>query len=292
MPSNRSLSRFLIACACLVLAAAPALAQSRQKEYARLRIYLPSDDTRLVVDGQETKQTGSLRTFRTPPLETGKKYYYILKWTYNKDGKDVTKTKEVYFTAGDNQVVDLREDINPKKGEDANPKKAEGDLDVQWVPSPPEVVDKMLEMAAILKDDVVYDLGCGDGRIVIAAAKKGCKAVGFDLDPKRIAESRENVKKDGLEKLVTIEQKDLFKVDLKPANVVTLYLLPDVNVRLIPQLEKLEAGSRVVSHEFDIKGMKPTKVETVKAKDGREHKIYLWIMPFLKEKGVSSSFPL
>jgi precorrin-6B methylase 2 len=155
--------------------------------------------------------------------------------------------------------------------------------DVIFVPTPKEVVAKMLELAQVTKDDVVYDLGCGDGRIVVAAAKLGCKAYGFDVDPQRIKESKENVEKNGVGNLATIEQKDIFTLDLSKANVVTLYLLPSLNVKLIPQLEKLKPGSRIVSHDFDMKGVTPDKVVEVKGENGYEHTVYLWTAPLKKE---------
>jgi tRNA G37 N-methylase Trm5 len=156
--------------------------------------------------------------------------------------------------------------------------------DVVFVPTPQEVVDRMLELADVKKDDVVYDLGCGDGRIVVTAAKKyGCKAFGFDIDPDRVKESLDNVKKNKMEELVTIKKQDIFTLDLSKANVLTLYLLPSLNVKLIPQIEKMKNGSRIVSHAFDMKGAKPKKVETVKLKDGGEKTIYLWITPLEKE---------
>ena len=118
----------------------------------------------------------------------------------------------------------------------------------------------MLELAKLKKTDLLIDLGCGDGRIVVTAAKKyGVKAIGYDIDPKRVAEARENAKKSGVEDRVTIELKDIFTVDLAPANVVTLYLLPELNVKLIPQLDKLGPGSRIVSHDFDMEGVEPDK---------------------------------
>jgi SAM-dependent methyltransferase len=160
--------------------------------------------------------------------------------------------------------------------------------DVIFVPTPNEVVDKMLELADVKKTDVLYDLGCGDGRIVIAAAKKvGCQAVGYDINPKRVEESRENVKKSPVEKLVKIEQQDIFTLDLSPANVVTLYLLPKLNVKLIPQLKKLQPGSRIVSHDFDMKGIEPDKVVELKSENGSVHTIYLWTTPLKEPKKKS-----
>ena len=156
--------------------------------------------------------------------------------------------------------------------------------DVVYVPTPQMVVEEMLKQANVKKDDIVYDLGCGDGRIPVTAAKKyGCKAWGFDVDPKRIKESLENVKKDKVEDLVTIEQKDIFTLDLSKANVITLYLLPRLNVKLLPQLEKLKPGSRIVSHDFDIKGYKPDKVLTVDTPTDGSHTVYLWTTPLKKE---------
>jgi SAM-dependent methyltransferase len=163
--------------------------------------------------------------------------------------------------------------------------------DVVYVPTPQPVVDKMLDIAKVKKTDIVYDLGCGDGRIVVTAAKKyGAKSFGFDIDPQRVAEAKENVKKNGVEHLVTIEQKDIFTLDLTPASVVTLYLLPRLNVKLIPQLEKMKPGSRIVSHDFAMEGMKPVQHLTLKpAGESEEHQIYFWRIPFEKETGKTSS---
>jgi SAM-dependent methyltransferase len=172
--------------------------------------------------------------------------------------------------------------------------------DVVYVPTPRAVVNKMLELAEVRKGDVVYDLGCGDGRILVTAAKKyGVKAVGFDIDPQRVKEALENVRTNKVEHLVTIRQADIFEQDLTPASVVTLYLLPELNVRLMPQLEKLKPGSRVVSHDFDMRGAKPVKVVQVKTpangadadsegnddnEYGRtEHTVYKWVVPWEKE---------
>jgi LEA14-like dessication related protein/precorrin-6B methylase 2 len=156
--------------------------------------------------------------------------------------------------------------------------------DVIFVPTPQEVVDKMLELTNVTKDDILYDLGCGDGRIPVTAAKKyGCKAWGFDIDPQRIKESLENVEKNNIGNLVTIEHKDIFTLDLSKANVVTLYLLPSLNVKLIPQLEKLRPGSRIVSHDFDMEGVQPDKVVRLTSDDNNfEHTVYLWTTPLKK----------
>ncbi|MHC4692483.1 MAG: methyltransferase domain-containing protein [Planctomycetota bacterium] len=156
--------------------------------------------------------------------------------------------------------------------------------DVVFVPTPQDVVDKMLELAEVTKDDLIYDLGCGDGRIVVTAAKKyGCRAIGYDIDPNRVKESRANVAKNNVGHLVSIEQKDVFTLDLSKANVITLYLLPKLNVKLIPQLEKLKPGSRIVSHDFGMEGVEPDEVVKLSSKeDDYHHNIYLWTIPLKK----------
>lgn len=153
--------------------------------------------------------------------------------------------------------------------------------DVLYVPTPEAVVDRMLELARVGRDDVVYDLGCGDGRIVIAAARRyGARAVGFDIDPTRVAEARRNVAAAGVEHLVSIEQRDVFELDLTPATVVALYLLPELNVRLLPQLERLRPGSRVVSHDFDIAGVVPSRTLALRPDPaGPAHDIYFFETP-------------
>ncbi|MBI4528196.1 MAG: class I SAM-dependent methyltransferase [Deltaproteobacteria bacterium] len=147
-----------------------------------------------------------------------------------------------------------------------------------FVPTPHEVVDRMLELAALRKGDLLYDLGSGDGRIVIAAARKyGVRAVGFEIDPQLIKESRDNIKTAGLEDLAEIREEDIRTVDLSPATVVTLYLYPAANLRLRATiLRQLKPGSRVVSHAFGMGGWKPDRVETVRDSAGLTRTIYLW----------------
>lgn len=149
-----------------------------------------------------------------------------------------------------------------------------------FVPTPMAVVEKMLEMAKVTKEDVVYDLGCGDGRIVVTAAKKyGARGVGIDLDPRRIAESQERAKKEGVTNLVRFLQQDVMKANFSQATVVTLYLLPESNELLRPLLEKqLKEGARVISHNYEIPGweQKQAGYEVITTEDGTQHTIYLY----------------
>jgi SAM-dependent methyltransferase len=155
--------------------------------------------------------------------------------------------------------------------------------DVLYVPTPEAVVDRMLELARVGPNDVVYDLGCGDGRIVAAAAARyGARAIGYDIDPVRVAEARHTIARYGVERLVQIEQRDIFTLDLSAASVVALYLLPELNVRLLPQLERMKPGSRIVSHDFDIAGVVPEQVVRLDV-DGKPHSIYFYELPLKKE---------
>jgi ribosomal protein L11 methylase PrmA len=139
----------------------------------------------------------------------------------------------------------------------------------------------MLEMAEVKKGDVVYDLGSGDGRIVIAAAKKyGVRAVGFEINPERVKLSRELIKKEGLTKLAEIRDQDIMTVDLSGATVLTMYLLPEVNLQLRPNIQKqMKPGSRIVSHDFDMGDWKPERTEKIKDSSGWDHTLYLWRLP-------------
>jgi SAM-dependent methyltransferase len=153
--------------------------------------------------------------------------------------------------------------------------------DVIFVPTPAPVVDRMLALAEPKRTEILYDLGCGDGRIVVAAAKRyGMKAFGFDIDPDRVAEARAAVRRAQVEALVTIERRDIFELDLSPADVVTLYLLPELNLRLVPQLLKLKPGARIVSHDFGIEGIKPERhLDLTLPRSKDEHEVFLWRSP-------------
>jgi len=147
---------------------------------------------------------------------------------------------------------------------------------VVFVPTPQDVVDEMLKLAQVHEGDVLYDLGSGDGRIAVTAAKRyGIRATGIDIDPQRIAEANENARKNGVAHLVQFRREDLFKADFSEATVVTLYLLPELNVKLRPRLlAELKPGTRIVSHQFAMGTWKPERKLEL---NGRT--IYLWTVP-------------
>lgn len=165
--------------------------------------------------------------------------------------------------------------------------KAYHTVDVVFVATPADVVDRMLKVARVTKDDVLVDLGCGDGRIPVAAAKLyQCRAFGYDIDPERIREALQIARENGVDGLVTVQQKDIYTVDLSDISVVALYLLPTMNAKLIPQFRQLKPGSRIVAHNFPIPGIKPDKIVTMTSQqDNEEHVVYLWTAP-LKEPAV------
>jgi SAM-dependent methyltransferase len=153
---------------------------------------------------------------------------------------------------------------------------------IPFVPTPTVVVERMLQLAEIKKSDLVYDLGCGDGRILIQAAKKyGTRGVGVDLDPQRVEEAHKNAKKEGVSHLLEFRTEDGTQTDISKATVVMLYMFKWFNNAIRPKLQKLQPGSRVVAHDFDIDDWKPTAVVNLEPeKDGpgidRSHTLYLW----------------
>lgn len=161
--------------------------------------------------------------------------------------------------------------------------------DVYYVPTPQEVVIEMLQMTRVTQNDIVYDLGCGDGRIVITAAKVfGARGVGVDIDPVRIKESNENARKIGVTDRVKFIEQDLFKTDIREASVVSLYLFPELNLRLRPKLlRELRPGTRIVSHEFDMGDWKPDNMGTVRnvklyyepRSAVKDTNYYYWVIP-------------
>jgi len=152
------------------------------------------------------------------------------------------------------------------------------DGEVPFVPSTPEVIDRMLEMARVKPGDVVYDIGSGDGAIIVRAAKKyGAKCVGIEIDQDLVQKARSNALREKVEHLVEFRAQDAFTVDVSPATVVTLYMLPEFNAKLRPILEKqLKPGSRVVSHDYPIEGWTPDRVEIVKGTFLHDHTVLLF----------------
>jgi len=226
-------------------------------------------DAELSIDGTKSTQTGSTRKFVTPELKPGPKYYYTVSafWEPNNYTK-ITRKWKVYVKPGETVNVDMTK---------ADPKQPD-DILVRYVPTPDKVVEAMLKKAKVGKDDVVYDLGCGDGRIPVAAVSKfGAKrGVGIDIDPERIKESKENAKAAKVEDKTEFRQQDVFKVtDLGKATVVTLYMGYDLNTQLEPTLRKLKPGTRIVSHRFLIGKWKPDHTEKLDV-NGEEFLVHLW----------------
>lgn len=164
----------------------------------------------------------------------------------------------------------------PPASQEASRQREDVHPEVPYVPTREDVMNEMFKMAKVGKSDVVYDLGSGDGRIVIAAAKQfGARGVGIDIDPQRIEESNENAKKAGVTDRVRFIEGDLFDAEIGKATVVTLYLLPSVNLRLRPKLLKeLKPGARVVSHNYDMGDWKPDEQTQI-----GEHMVFLWVIP-------------
>jgi 16S rRNA G966 N2-methylase RsmD len=153
-------------------------------------------------------------------------------------------------------------------------------LDVPYVPTPEKIVDEMLQMAEVKDSDVLYDLGSGDGRILITAAKRfGTRGVGIDLNPQRIKESNENAQKTKVTEKVKFIEGDLFEQDFSEATVLTLYLLPEVNLKLRSKILQMKPGTRIVSHNYDMGDWAPEKTKVVETEDGTNHYIYFWRVP-------------
>ncbi len=159
------------------------------------------------------------------------------------------------------------------------------ELDVPYIPTTETAVKAMLELAEVKSSDIVYDLGCGDGRIVIAAAKRyGARGVGIEIDPVRVREAKKNARQAGVESRVEFREQDLFQANFRQATVVTLFLLPAINQRLFPQLQDLKPGTRIVSNTFEIGNWKPVREIVVKDDPDDDYyfgsrRLLLWIVP-------------
>jgi uncharacterized protein (TIGR03000 family) len=248
-----------------------ASAAHAQELAVQLRVLVPQDDAKVFVDDTLTKQKGDERTFVSPPLEPGYAYRYTVtaKWWPN-NYTEVIRTRIVNFRAGQSITVDLRQQ-DPKNPDNYH---------IRFVPTPEDVVEAMCQIAKVGKDDVVYDLGCGDGRIVIAAITdyKAKRGVGVDIDPKLVKLSEKWAAEAKVSDKVKFRHQDVLTIkDLSDATVVMMYMGEDVNLRLMPILKKtLKPGSRIVSHDFKMGDWKPEATKVVLDEFGEEHFVYLW----------------
>lgn len=272
MQCKRFLQMMILAVLGISVTGNAALAQRWQSwEVSDLRVSLPDVKAQLRIEGVPTRQTGKNRLFVTPPLQPGYEYVYTLSATWQPNNyTTITRIRSVQFRPGQRVEADLRE----------SDKDHPDDVFVRYVPTPHDVVDAMLKLAEVGKDDVVFDLGCGDGRIVIAAVSKfGAKrGIGVDLDAQRIHESRANARQQSVDHRVEFRQEDVLKIkDLSTATVVALYMGDELNLQLRPILQKLlKPGSRIVSHRFTMGDWNPLKTESITGSDSETYLLHLW----------------
>lgn len=278
--------RLLLASLLLLSTQHPALyAQDAKPKtvQSKLTVLVPVDDAELTMEGQKTTSTGTSRTFDTPPLEAGKKFVYTfeVKWRPN-NYTVLTRPRTVEFTAGEPVTVDLTKDTDKDKAV------------IRYVPTPDDIVQEMLKLAKITPDDVVFEPGCGDARIVSAAVKAGAKkGVGIDLDPERITEAKETVKKVGVEGKVDLRLGDALDIkDLDTASVVMLYMGNEFDLLIRPHLwRQLKVGSRVVSHRFLMGDWKPDQTVKVTGADGDEYEVHLWTVTEAVKRRAAEAKP-
>lgn len=244
------------------------------ENYSVITVTMPNDDATLSIDGKEMKTPGKKREFDTPILKSGKEYSYRLEARYMPNNyTTVIRSREIKFTVGKPLSVDLsKEDENDK-------------MVIRYVPTPEDVVLQMLKLGKVGKEDVVYDLGCGDARLVISAVKEtqAKKGVGIDIDIERVNESKANIKREKVEDKITIVQGDLLddKVleKVSEATVILTYMGDEFNALLKPKLLKhLKPGTRIISHRFKFGDWKPEKSITVTGEDGENYDLHLWVV--------------
>jgi uncharacterized protein (TIGR03000 family) len=256
-----------------------ALTQEKaEKVQSKIVVLVPErghEETTLTISGTATEQKGSERKFTTPPLDKGSTYTYtfqaqIVPNNYTK----ITRTKSVTFKAGDDVKVDLT--VKDEKTDK---------IVVRWVPTPDDIVDKMCEMAKVTKDDIIWDLGCGDAVMLVRPIikYKAKKGVGVDIDPKMIDIAKKYAADKGVADKVELRVGDILDAkqmpDLKDASVVLLYIGDDLGERLGPVLRaNLKPGARVVSHRFSLGDWEPKQRVTVTGEDGAEYELLYWVV--------------
>ena len=250
---------------------------------SKLVVTMPEADegeADFLIEDKPTKAKGTKREFETKAdLDPAEEYEYKLTAKYRPNNYTViTRTKTVKFKGGDTITVDMTK---------ASP---DDKVVIRFVPTPDDIIQKMIALAKVTKDDVVYEPGCGDADITIAAIKAGAKkGVGIDIDPERVTEAKAKVKAAGLEKKIDIRLGDALDIkDFGDASVVFLYMGNEFDMAIRPKLfSQLKVGTRVVSHRFLMGDWKPEKTETITGADGDDYQIHLWtITEEVKKKGV------
>jgi uncharacterized protein (TIGR03000 family) len=235
---------------------------------SRVTVTLPQNDAELTVDGKNIAGDGTSRTFETDPLPRGSRQSYTFSVTWKPNTyTDMARTRIVSFRAGEAVTVDLTRDDPTDR------------VRVMYVPTPEDVAQAMVRLARVSASDIVFEPGCGDARITIAAVKAGARrGVGIDIDPDRVAESRENVKTAGLTDRIEIRLGDALEIpDLSNASVVFLYMGDHFNMLIRPILWKqLKVGSRVVSHRFKMGDWEPDQTITVTSDEFGDYDLHLW----------------
>lgn len=262
-------------------------AHAQDKKPATIKVLIPEKPTRttLSIEGKKIDEPNDLkdavRVFTTPDLEAGKTFAYKVEVVIEPNNyTKIFRTREVTFKAGDTVEVDVR------KEDKAVPDR----IEVRWVPTPDDIVDKMCELAKMTKDDVVHDYGCGDAVMLIRPIQKfgAKKGFGNDIDPKMVAKANENIKAAKLEDKIKVVEGDILKMtdkDCGEATVVLLYIGDDLGAKLSPVLQKaLKPGARIVSHRFKLGDWKPEKTIDVMGTDGDSYTLHLWIVPEPKKK--------
>lgn len=260
-----------ILCGVLFVGYQPIVAQTAPASgqvSTRITIIVPQTDAELYVDGKAVTGDSATRTFDTAPLKRGAygKASVTTRWDPN-TYTTMTRTREILYRAGDDVTVDLTRDDPTDR------------VRVMYVPTPDDIADAMVKLAGVTSSDVVFEPGCGDARITIAAVKAGAKrGVGIDIDPERVRESAENVKNAGLADRIDIRLGDALDIkDLSEATVVMLYMGDHFNMLIRPNLWKeLKVGARVVSHRFKMGDWEPDRTVTVTSAEGGDYDLHLW----------------